>query len=146
MRRSWILWSELIPSRNRLGFRDSRLQADDSVKPGVKHRDTPGFMIPPAPQAELQIAKRLLAAGNLLSVRVVNFNRPILPEDLACLRGITDRDNLQMAQVDIFIRYALNVFGRDRHNALRVSVPLIGRQVIKLLGDYILQQLIWLLQ
>ena len=73
-----------------------------------------------------------------LAIDVVNFNFAILHENIPCLRRVTHGDNLQMIEVNVLLRNALNVVGTYSRNFFRVSVPVIGRKIIKLLRDDVL--------
>src|SRR5690349_21455359 len=74
------------------------------------------------------------------SFSVIQFNFPILRQDLTRLRSITDRDHLKVAHVEIFLRRVLHVSSRDGRNLLRIRVPVIRGQVVNLLRHDILQE------
>jgi len=53
---------------------------------------------------------------------------------------ITNRNHLQVTEIDVFLRHALDVSGSNGRNLLRVGVPVVRGQVVKLLRDDVLQQ------
>ena len=79
-----------------------------------------------------------MPACQRFAIRIVDLHRSILGQNVAGLRRIAYGNDLQVVQVNILLRYALNVVGRNGRDFLRVSVPVVGRQIIKLLQDDVL--------
>ena len=113
------------------------------------------------PASELPLPRHVPAASGGLAMLSPSTNRTINsmfaefdPPDIAISisipdaaeRGIADGDNLQVFEIDIFLCHALNVIGCNGRHPLRVSIPVISGQVVKLLRDDVLEKCVWLLK
>src|ERR1041384_657648 len=81
-----------------------------------------------------------------LAFDVVNLDRPILLQNVGDLSGIPDRYHLKMTEVDVFPGNPLYVVRRYGRYLLRIRIPIVHRQPVELLSDYVVQQCLRRLQ
>src|SRR5687768_5661380 len=72
---------------------------------------------------------------------VVLHDTPVLGQNLSHFRCIANRYHLQLRRIEILLGGRLNLLSGHSHDALRVSVPVVGGQLIAPTRDVVTQNL-----